>query len=285
MLGDAVAAGVGDAVREMGGKGEAGGSGDPLSYGRAPGRFNQMGTSGARALARKLRTRRRGLPEDGHAADEGAIVAGQRERRRLDGPVNAVEAAHREAPIVGAPEAQGADERQIVEGDGRARLVSKGERLRPLGQGHRSDLLEAQPEELLGRLVVEEGIARRIGEEDGQREVARDLAGEDQLDGGLRSGPASLGGRSGHRSHRPLSPENVRNGPSCEEPFRCCPWKITSRTIRTVFCRAARASITPAAPTTLTLTYPCLCNWGSGLTWQQRHPNRPGRESQEFLQA
>src|SRR3972149_11546087 len=160
----------------------------PLSYGRALGRFNQMGTSGARALARKLRTWRRGLPEDGHAADEGAIVAGQRERRRLAGPVNAVEAAHREAPIVGAPEAQGADERQIVEGDGRARLGAEGERLRPLGQGHRSDLVEAQTEELLGRLVVEEGVARRVGEEDGQREVARDLAGGGLARGGGGSG-------------------------------------------------------------------------------------------------
>src|SRR5215470_15919346 len=72
---------------------------------------------------------------------------------------------------------------KLVGGDRLPLIVDRSENRRPFLGGHGARLVKAPAENGLGWLVVEQQIALRIHEEERDTEIARQLAGQDDLNG------------------------------------------------------------------------------------------------------
>jgi hypothetical protein len=162
-------------------------------------------------IARVLRAREvqaSVLPEDAHRADLPALVADEREGQALDVVRHAVEAADPEAPVRGLLAAPRDHHRAFLRGDRRAGRVGGLQHFRPRLGAHRLGLLEAQPQQPLRRLVVEEQGAVGADQVDRGLQVARELAHQEQLDG--RS-PPGLARSTDGRHLQPGSSEDLEH--------------------------------------------------------------------------
>src|SRR5262245_60682839 len=144
----------------------------------------------------------RSLPEHCHGAQQLPLLADERKRRDLDLQPDTVAAAEHQPMSVGGPALLQRD-LQRVSGipwvpRGIVGQLDEAIDLLPIDA---SRLLEPDPEYPLGRLVVEDHLARRVHEDDRDGQVADPLTREDHLHGLL-----------GHRSLRGRGANHVRGG-------------------------------------------------------------------------
>src|SRR5206468_41114 len=111
-----------------------------------------------------------GRPEDG----EGAVLARpalDRDRADRELVILAVGRGDLDAGVTWVPVAKRDRQRQLLDREFTAAWLAGAEAGAPFARAHLARLIEAQPEQLLGRLVVEEQGARLVDQERGRRQA------------------------------------------------------------------------------------------------------------------
>src|SRR5919106_6213731 len=121
------------------------------------------------------------LPEDGEPAHSLVLLGKKRHAEALEVAGPTVHRLNPHVPVARDPCPERRRERQVGQGDRRARGVHRLERPRELGTAHLRLGVRA-PEDLLRRLVEEDEVSVRVDEEHRGREVGGEILGQDQGD-------------------------------------------------------------------------------------------------------
>src|SRR5688500_9917265 len=122
------------------------------------------------------------LPEHGHAADQVAPAAQQRESRDLYLVVLAVETAHPDSAVHGPALPERHHERRPIGAERHTPVVAKGKDGLALLEEQLAHVIEALAQQRLGRLVEKQQVALLVGEQHRHCQTGRQLAHQDQAD-------------------------------------------------------------------------------------------------------
>jgi hypothetical protein len=119
-------------------------------------------------------------PEDRDDADELFGIGEEWERRHRELTLDPVSARDPVLLVCRPPLVERDPRRALLQRNQHVVLGPRGEARRELVERHLAGLGERAPEDLLGRLVVEDELAVGVGDERGRGEIRRELTREDE---------------------------------------------------------------------------------------------------------